>query len=76
MINRRLLTQIDKEINDGLFDLPMPITQPINQQITPTVASRQPIAPQAPQQIRCSQCGYLNPPGAKFCINCGARLLA
>ncbi|WP_373467849.1 zinc-ribbon domain-containing protein [Acidianus infernus] len=26
--------------------------------------------------MRCPQCGYLNPPGAKFCINCGARLLA
>ncbi|PVU74761.1 zinc ribbon domain-containing protein [Acidianus hospitalis] len=76
LIDRRLLKQIDKEINDGLFDLPMqqPTMQPINQQITPTVPSQQPITPQVPQQIRCPQCGYLNPPGAKFCINCGARL--
>jgi uncharacterized OB-fold protein len=24
--------------------------------------------------VRCPQCGYVNPPGAKFCINCGYML--
>jgi membrane protease subunit (stomatin/prohibitin family) len=28
----------------------------------------------AQQGVRCPQCGYLNPPGAKFCINCGYML--
>ncbi|BDC19515.1 zinc ribbon domain-containing protein [Acidianus sp. HS-5] len=67
LIDRRLLKQVDKEISDGLFDLPMqqqsmqPMAQP---------AVTQPTA----QQVRCPQCGYLNPAGAKFCLNCGARL--
>jgi uncharacterized OB-fold protein len=26
------------------------------------------------QGVRCPQCGYVNPPGAKFCINCGYML--
>ena len=24
--------------------------------------------------IRCPNCGFMNPPGAKFCQNCGAKL--
>jgi Membrane protease subunits, stomatin/prohibitin homologs len=28
----------------------------------------------AQQGVRCPQCGYVNPPGAKFCINCGYML--
>ena len=29
---------------------------------------------QQQQGIVCPQCGYVNPPGAKFCINCGYML--
>lgn len=28
----------------------------------------------AARGVVCPQCGYVNPPGAKFCINCGAPL--
>ncbi|MEM4439602.1 MAG: zinc-ribbon domain-containing protein, partial [Pyrobaculum sp.] len=23
---------------------------------------------------KCQQCGFVNPPGANFCANCGAKL--
>ncbi|MGB9704530.1 MAG: zinc-ribbon domain-containing protein, partial [Pyrobaculum sp.] len=29
---------------------------------------------QSQQGVVCPQCGYVNPPGAKFCINCGYML--
>ncbi|MEZ0248243.1 MAG: SPFH domain-containing protein [Thermoproteus sp.] len=29
---------------------------------------------QAQQGVVCPRCGYVNPPGAKFCMNCGAPL--
>ena len=70
LINRRLFGNIDKQINDGLFDMPA-MPQPTAMQ--QPVMAQQPV--QQPQQgIRCPNCGYLNPPGAKFCLNCGARL--
>ena len=86
IINRRLFGTIDKQITDGLFDMPasmfqrtgmqqpmfqQPMPQQVQQPIPQQPMSSQPM----PQQgIRCPQCGYLNPPNAKFCINCGAKL--
>ena len=71
LINHRLFSTIDKEINDGLFDMPIP-QQQFMQQMPQQSMSQTPM--QSQQGIRCPQCGFINPPGAKFCINCGAKL--
>ncbi|MCI2415186.1 MAG: zinc ribbon domain-containing protein [Candidatus Aramenus sp.] len=67
LVNHRLFTQIDKEINDGLFDLPYQATQ-----YQPAPQYPQPAQPQ--QGVKCPQCGFVNPPTSKFCANCGYRL--
>ena len=82
IVNRRLFGTIDKQISDGLFDMPAPtfqqmqpmgMQQPMVQQSMPQ--QPMPSQPMSQQGIRCPQCGYLNPPTAKFCINCGAKLV-
>ncbi len=46
---------------------PTPMSTPQQPSIQPT--------PQITQQgLRCPQCGFQNPPGAKFCPNCGNKL--
>lgn len=71
LINHRLFTNIDKQINDGLFDLPAFYQQPVAQQpIYQQPAVQQPMT----QGIRCPNCGTINPPTAKFCVNCGTKL--
>ncbi|AWR93583.1 zinc ribbon domain-containing protein [Acidianus brierleyi] len=76
LIDHRLFKQIDKEINDGLFDMPYTPTPSPQMTPTPQMPSMQPQMPQTTAQgLRCSQCGYQNPPGAKFCLNCGNKLM-
>ncbi len=71
LINHKLFSQIDREINDGLFDMPYQQPQYFQPQPQP-----QPQQPQSVQQgVRCPQCGFLNPPSAKFCANCGFKLM-
>jgi len=53
---------------------PLLYPQPAPQQPpAPAVAQQQ---PQQPQQtgIQCPKCGTINPPGARFCYNCGTPL--
>jgi len=47
-----------------------PAPQATPQQQAPQTTSQQ----QQQQGIVCPRCGYVNPPGAKFCINCGYML--
>ncbi len=48
--------------------------------LTPTTPAQAPVTPSQQvastgfQGIQCPKCGTLNPPGAKFCYNCGASL--
>jgi ribosomal protein L40E len=61
---------------------PQPPAQPAPQ--PPATPPPQPTPPpqtavstqlaQSQQGVVCPQCGYVNPPGAKFCINCGYML--
>ena len=78
LVNHRLFSNIDKQINDGMFDMPIPLgmqqftQQPAQQPMPqPSMPSQQPMMQQG---IKCPQCGYQNPPGAKFCMSCGTRL--
>jgi len=48
-----------------------PAPQPQQQQQPATIGAA---VAAAQQGVRCPQCGYVNPPGAKFCINCGYML--
>jgi membrane protease subunit (stomatin/prohibitin family) len=48
-----------------------PAPQPQQQQQPATMGAA---VAAAQQGVRCPQCGYVNPPGAKFCINCGYML--
>ncbi|ARM75956.1 zinc ribbon domain-containing protein [Acidianus manzaensis] len=78
LIDRRLIKQIDKEINDGLFDmatLQPSFQQPVQSMPMSTQPTVQPSLQQGGQQIRCPACGALNPPGSKFCSNCGSKLM-
>lgn len=75
LINHRLFGTIDRQINDGIYDMPMP-----TQQFTPQQPMQQPMSqpmmPPAQMQStkKCPQCGFDNPPNAKFCLNCGTKL--
>lgn len=73
-INRRLFSTLEKEIRDGLFDLPMGYQTPPTAYGTPATQPYQPPM-QAGQQGRCPQCGTPVQPGAKFCFNCGYKLM-
>ncbi|BCU71046.1 zinc ribbon domain-containing protein [Stygiolobus caldivivus] len=85
LINRRLFGNIDKQITDGLFDMQMPMggqmgmstgmQQPMAPQMMGQPAPQAPMPPAQAGQVRCPQCGNMNPPGAKFCLNCGAKLM-
>lgn len=68
LLDRKMLKTIDKEINDGLFDMPM-----MPQQAQPMMPQSQVQTPQV--QSRCPQCGAPLPPGARFCSSCGAKLM-
>ncbi|BFI74937.1 zinc ribbon domain-containing protein [Sulfurisphaera ohwakuensis] len=70
LINHRLFGTIDKQITDGMYDMPLPMQQ--QPMPTPQQPMSQPMAQTA--GVRCPQCGYQNPPGAKFCLNCGTKL--
>ncbi|TRM85510.1 zinc ribbon domain-containing protein, partial [Sulfolobus sp. F3] len=63
LINHKLFTNIDKQINDGLFDMPVYYQQTPQQASIPQQTS----IPQQPmtQGLRCPSCGVLNPPTAK-----------
>lgn len=77
LINHRLVNTIDKQINDGMYDMPIPMQQGMNQQMQPVMSQQpamQPTMPQMQQGMKCPQCGYQNPPNAKFCLNCGTKL--
>ncbi|BFH73737.1 zinc ribbon domain-containing protein [Sulfurisphaera javensis] len=74
LINHRLIGTIDKQISDGMYDMPMPMQQSMQQMMPQQTPSPQMSMPQMQQGIKCPQCGYLNPPGAKFCLNCGTKL--
>ncbi|BBG24435.1 hypothetical protein IC006_1751 [Sulfuracidifex tepidarius] len=63
LLDRKLLKTVDKEINDGLFDMPMMPQQ------------TQPMMPQPQTQAKCPQCGAPLPPGSRFCSSCGAKLM-
>jgi len=73
LINHKLFTTIEKEMDDGLFNMPkhlkkhnnhqQPVSQPIQQMMI-----------QSQQGIKCPQCGFINTSGAKFCMNCGTKL--
>ena len=78
LINRRLFSNIDKQINDGLFDMQMPMGMQMGPQpgtMQSPMGQPTPQQPMPQTQIRCPQCGYMNPPGAKFCLNCGTKLM-
>ncbi len=66
LIDRKLLNTIEKEINDGLFDMPM-----VPQQMPTQQSSFQ----QQQSQSRCPQCGAPVPQGSRFCSSCGAKLM-
>lgn len=65
----------------GIVLIP-PLLWPQQQAQTPPQQPQQPAAGvsqqlaahQQQQGIVCPQCGFVNPPGAKFCINCGYML--
>lgn len=75
LIDLRLFKQIDKEINDGLFDMPYTTPTPQMTQLLQMPPMQTQLPQAAAQGLRCPQCGYQNPPGAKFCLNCGSKLM-
>lgn len=51
---------------------PAATQQPAPQAPAPAVGAG--VATSAQQGIKCPKCGFANPPGAKFCMNCGTKL--
>jgi len=76
-IGKYILLRPKKETTTPTFPPPPPPTTGVSQQYPPPPVQQQPLPPSPPpeqQGIVCPRCGHVNPPGARFCQNCGTPL--
>ena len=73
LINHKLFSTIEKEIDDGLFKMPKHSKKHLSKQPTVQISQQQPML-QVQQGIKCPKCGSINPSSARFCTNCGTKL--